>query len=340
MARTIVLCIDRDDDLGAKTGIKGPIIGETRCKNAAVKLLLVDPSESDANAIFAAIKTKRSLKNSEVAILTGDRALGLKSDNAIREQLKIVIKKVKPKEAIIVTDGSSDEFIIPIIQSVIPIASIQRVVVRQSEKVETSYYLLKSYWHEIISQPERARVILGIPAIGLIILAIFGSAGISLILATIGFYLLIKAFQFESFFTTLGHELISTLHKGRVTFFLYVLSFIFLAIGIIIGYRKSVIFSMYYDITLLLATFFYAATPFLFASAFLFLTGKLFVKKIDFMIYLRILTLVFGISTILYYTGEYLLTPTIGLVNILFAIFVSFALLTVVIILEQARKLG
>ena len=337
MVRTVVLCIDRDNDLGTKTGIKGPVVGEARCTRAAVKLLLADPSESDANAIFAAIKTKRSLKNSEVVVLTGDPALGIKSDRAIRKQLKSVVKKLKPKEAVVVSDGSSDEFILPVIQSIIPIASVQRVVVRQSEGMETGYYLLKSYWQEIVSQPERARVVLGIPAIILIILAVFGSAGISLVLATIGFYLLVKAFRIEGFFTTLWHEFAFTLHKGRVTFFLYVLSLIFLAIGAIVGYRKSAVF-LSYDATAFLATFFYTATPLLFVSAFLFLTGKLLVRKIGFTIYLRIVTLVFGISLILYYTGEYLLTPAIGFANITYAIFVSFVLLTLVILFEQVRK--
>jgi putative membrane protein len=54
---TLVLCVDRDDDIGFKGKIESPVIGRGACLRAATTLALVDPEDSDVNAIFQAIKT-------------------------------------------------------------------------------------------------------------------------------------------------------------------------------------------------------------------------------------------------------------------------------------------
>ncbi|MGB9631191.1 MAG: DUF373 family protein, partial [Candidatus Methanodesulfokora sp.] len=72
--KVLVLCIDRDDDVGVKTGIKGPIIGREKNVEAASKLAMADPSEADANAIFGAIKVydemQKELSEDNVMIAT------------------------------------------------------------------------------------------------------------------------------------------------------------------------------------------------------------------------------------------------------------------------------
>ena len=54
--RILVLCIDRDDDIGSKGGVATPIIGKEPCINAGISLTIEDPEDADANAIFGAIK--------------------------------------------------------------------------------------------------------------------------------------------------------------------------------------------------------------------------------------------------------------------------------------------
>ena len=70
-----VLCIDRDDDIGSKGGIDTPVIGRDSCINAGIRLAIEDPEDSDANAIFAAVKTYEDLLkrgyNVEVALVAG-----------------------------------------------------------------------------------------------------------------------------------------------------------------------------------------------------------------------------------------------------------------------------
>ena len=47
MVRTLVITIDRDNDLGVKAGIRGPVIGRKATLTAALKLGIADPEESD-----------------------------------------------------------------------------------------------------------------------------------------------------------------------------------------------------------------------------------------------------------------------------------------------------
>lgn len=58
----LILCVDRDADLGVKAGIKTPVIGRKENLNAAVALALKDPEEPDANAMFEAIHIYDRLK--------------------------------------------------------------------------------------------------------------------------------------------------------------------------------------------------------------------------------------------------------------------------------------
>ena len=77
MAKTklLVLCVDRDDDLGIKAKIKGPVVGRDAVLKAATKLGLADPEDSDLNAIFEALRVYDSLPKDvvkEVAVVTGN----------------------------------------------------------------------------------------------------------------------------------------------------------------------------------------------------------------------------------------------------------------------------
>src|SRR3989442_104102 len=45
--KTLVLCVDRDDDVGTKTPVKGPLIGRDENLVAATKLGLADPEDPE-----------------------------------------------------------------------------------------------------------------------------------------------------------------------------------------------------------------------------------------------------------------------------------------------------
>ena len=47
--KLLVICIDRDDDLGRKTGLPTPVVGRNACIEAAQRLALEDPEDADSN---------------------------------------------------------------------------------------------------------------------------------------------------------------------------------------------------------------------------------------------------------------------------------------------------
>ncbi len=119
--KKLILCVDRDDDIGDKTGLETPLIGRDANLNAAVELGLSDPEDSDTNSIFAAISTYDKLKKEGedvyIATVCGSSNVGYRSDQIISKELDIVLKELEPDTVIMVTDGAEDEYISPIISS-------------------------------------------------------------------------------------------------------------------------------------------------------------------------------------------------------------------------------
>ena len=70
--KLLVICVDRDNDVGEKAGITTPVVGRDKCIEAAQRLALEDPEDADSNSIFSAIKTYEDLvsKGYEVEVVT------------------------------------------------------------------------------------------------------------------------------------------------------------------------------------------------------------------------------------------------------------------------------
>src|SRR3972149_11549497 len=98
--KTLVLCVDRDDDIGVKTGIKGPLIGRDDNLAAAMKLGLADPEDSGVNALLSAISIYDDLVkqgvDAEVATICGDVRVGSASDLVLTQQLDRALEDGRP----------------------------------------------------------------------------------------------------------------------------------------------------------------------------------------------------------------------------------------------------
>ena len=55
MVRTLVITIDRDNDLESKLAFEGQLLEENPALAAALRLGIADPEESDTNAILGAL---------------------------------------------------------------------------------------------------------------------------------------------------------------------------------------------------------------------------------------------------------------------------------------------
>ncbi|MBS7659090.1 DUF373 family protein [Candidatus Bathyarchaeota archaeon] len=207
--RILILCVDRDGDLVRKTGIKTPVIGRDNNLNAAVALALKDPEEADANAMFEAVRLHDSLLGEvkpneliEVATISGSELGGVSSDRKIVAELTDVLKSYPANEVILVTDGYSDEAVLPIIESRVPVSSIRRIVIRHSESIEETAALFSRYLKLLIEDPRYSKLALGLPGFLLLmlgVLSIFGFVHYYLIafIIFLGSIMLVKGFGID-----------------------------------------------------------------------------------------------------------------------------------------------
>ena len=117
----LVVCVDRDDDLGRKAGVTGPVVGRSAVVEAAVRLGTADPGDADTNAMFAAVglydELARTGEEAEVAVLTGSPKVGVLSDQRVAEQFDSVLKRLPGALVHLVSDGAEAEFLFPILAS-------------------------------------------------------------------------------------------------------------------------------------------------------------------------------------------------------------------------------
>jgi putative membrane protein len=204
--KLVVICIDRDNDVGEKAGIVTPVVGRDACIEAAQRLALEDPEDADSNSIFAAIKTYEDLisKGYQVEVITvaGVQDRGVQADEKILAETKKVLEIFPANGAVIVSDGEDDESVIPVIQNVLPVVSVQRVVMKVSRSVEYSYAVFGKYLKMLAYDSKYSKFFLGVPGILLLIggvATVFGyTAEIFAVLVSIlGGAFLIRAFDID-----------------------------------------------------------------------------------------------------------------------------------------------
>ena len=218
----LVIAIDRDNDLGRKTGIRSPVIGRAANVKAALELGLADPEESDTNTMLAAIQTYDQLlkddKAVEVVTICGDVRVGTKSDMKIANTLDQVIVKTKASRAILVSDGAEDRELEPIIRSRLLIDSTRMVVVQQSRPIEDTLYTII---HKMEDPKIQRQFIFPIALVafvyGMLIWLKLESIASGAIWVVLGGYMLVKVAGWEEGLRNFYTELL-TVTSERVSF--------------------------------------------------------------------------------------------------------------------------
>ncbi len=280
--KVFVVCVDRDNDLGRKTKRTGPIVGRERNLEAAQKLILADPMESDANTIFAAVKkteeAKKEFKNVDIVTITGANKIGLKADKEINRQLDILQKSYMIDGWILVTDGAEDNQVIPLLQSRAKILSTEQVIIKQAQAVESTFYTIK----EALRDPSMARLFLGVPGILLLAFFALGEYSLQAIALILGAYLLLKGFGIEEKIFDAFRIVSSSISEQRISVVMYVAAMISPFFGIWLAYLQ-LISSEFIDIGIDLVSALRIIYPFLALMGILMLTGKaidaLYAKK-------------------------------------------------------------
>jgi putative membrane protein len=209
--RILILCVDRDGDIEVKAGVKTPLLGRTANLDGAVALALKDPEEPDANAMFEAVRLydrlhdeKQPEETFEVATISGNDLGGVSADRKLVVELNNLLDSFSANEVILVTDGYSDEAVLPLVESRVPVSSVRRIVIKHSESIEETAAVFTKYVRLLVDNPRYARIALGLPGILVFIFGILWGInlfypgtiyyyGIAIVIV-VGGFLLLKGF--------------------------------------------------------------------------------------------------------------------------------------------------
>jgi len=207
--RILILCVDRDDDIGTKAGVKTPVLGRKENIDAATSLALRDPEEPDANAMFEAVRIYDHLKEGnkgqeeyEVATIAGSDLGGVGADRQLVAELTEVLSVFPATDVILVTDGYTDEAILPLVESRVPVTSVRRVIIKHSKSIEETAALFTRYLKILVENPRYSRILLGLPGILLIVLGVLAIfnwlsyAGIAFLIV-FGAFLFVRGFRLD-----------------------------------------------------------------------------------------------------------------------------------------------
>lgn len=269
--RTLVLSVDRDDDIGYKAQVKSPCVGRTECLKAANTLALADPEDSDVNAIFQAIRIFDDLtakgEDAEVSVIAGNHLHMIEGDRKIATTLEEVVRETQATQCILVSDGAEDEYVIPIIQSKIQVSSIRRVIVNQMPNLEGTYYILR----KLLDDPKVSRVVLVPLGLAMLLYAtayLLGYPGTAtiIVVGVIGSYLLYKGFGIDEIVHGVLDALRTSLSRGRFSFVTYTTTILLVIVGFVMGFVNLLKFYSVdgsLGILLYLMTFIYGAIEWL-----------------------------------------------------------------------------
>ena len=241
--RVLVLSVDRDGDLERKTGIRSPIFGRDAVMAAATSLAVADPEEADANALFAAAKEYDNLAKQEVACdvgaVCGLEDSGFQADRKIRREVEALLSKQQYSGIVLISDGAEDELVIPILQTLKPIVSVRRIVVKHSRSVEENYMVLARYLRMLVYDPRYSKWAIGVPGVILLFAGILAIAGAGYlaslsILIILGAALLVRGFNIDRFVA----GMLSQKPFGYIRLFTIPTSILVLIVGISSGYTN------------------------------------------------------------------------------------------------------
>ncbi|GAA0128193.1 DUF373 family protein [Methanococcus maripaludis] len=239
----LVIVVDMDDDVGRKANIRTPILSREDNINAAVKLGLTDPGDSDVNSILGGIQhydhLKKEGKDVEIATISGD--IDIESEVCaikIKEQIDFLIYLYEPNFIYLVSDGKEDEMVLKYLELKDIFVWKKRIVIKQNESLESTYYLVQEFIKKTMSQ----YIPLIFTSIGfaMILYAVFSDLGWRIIAGLIGIYILSEGVGLvESVKKTLN-ESKKGLEVGKLSPFGNILGFLILLVGILYSYRASV----------------------------------------------------------------------------------------------------
>lgn len=272
---TLVVCVDRDGGLCPN----GPIVGWEAVQGLVTDVGVDDPEDSRVNCLLETLRVARDLRDDGeeaiVAVVSGSED-GIGSDRSIAAQTDTLVADYGPESAIVVTDSASDERLVPIIESRVRVDAVDRVVVRQSHDIHSTYYLLKQFLGD---EELRGTVLVPIGAALLafpVLLLLADSVAVSLaaIAAVIGVFLLYKGLGIDDFVAGLPRRVQDAFYSGQVSLVTYVVGAGLAFVGVFAGAISASAMGNAGELILVLQ-FLFDSVPWFAAAALAAATGRL-----------------------------------------------------------------
>ena len=282
---TLVLCVDRADDIGRTVGVSMPVDGWDAVRSLVTEVGLADPEDSTVNCLLEALRVTRDLRSDDedaiVAVVSGSGDSAVNADRSVAAQVDDLLARYAPDSAIIVTDSADDERLVPIVESRLPVDSVDRVVVRQARDIESTYYLLKQF---LADEELRSTVLvpLGIGLLLLPVLLVRFSFGVALagLASLLGAAILYKGLAVDAHLARLPDQIRDALYSGQVSVVTYAVAGGLALVGIFLG---GLAVSPVTDGAVLVPVmqFFYSSIPWLALAALTASAGRLLDEVID-----------------------------------------------------------
>ncbi|AFO59311.1 hypothetical protein NJ7G_4098 [Natrinema sp. J7-2] len=237
---TLVVCLDRTDDVGRKTGLRSPVVGWEAVRALVTDVGLADPEDSGVNTLLESLRVAQNLRDENeevvVAVVSGDHESMVSADRAVAEQLDDLIAEYDPESAVVVTDSAEDERLIPIVESRVRVDSVDRVVVRQARDIESTYYLLKQFLaDEELRQTVLVPIGLALLVFPLLATTVGPAQGAAAITTVIGLFLLYKGFNVDELLARAARQTRESLYSGQVSVVTYVVAAGLTFVGLFVG---------------------------------------------------------------------------------------------------------
>jgi len=277
---TLVLCVDRSGDVGRATTVRMPVVGWEAVRSLVTEVGLADPEDASVNCILETLGAARELRDGReqavVAVVSGGGDSTIGADRSIAQQLDDLVARYDPSGAVVVVDSATDERVVPIVESRLPVDSVDRVVVRQARDIESTYYLLKQF---LADEELRSTVLvpLGIALLLLPALLLQFSPAVALagLAALLGAALLYKGLGIDRYVADLPERVREALYAGQVSVVTYVVAAGLTLVGLFLGALSVSELSGGRPTLAETMQFVYAAVPWLAVAALTASTGRL-----------------------------------------------------------------
>ncbi|ELZ91676.1 hypothetical protein C440_15219 [Haloferax mucosum ATCC BAA-1512] len=237
---TLVLCVDRANDIGRKSGLSTPVVGWEAVRSLVTDVGLADPEDSSVNCLLEALRVTRELRDeredAEVAVISGASETTVGADRAVARQLDELVELYDVESAVVVTDSAEDERLVPVIESRLRVDAVDRVVVRQAHDIESTYYLLKQF---LADEELRSTVLVpvgvGLLLVPLLLVQFEPAVAMAGVAALLGAVLLYKGLAIDEFLSDVPEQVRDSLYSGQVSVVTYAVAAGLAIVGLFIG---------------------------------------------------------------------------------------------------------